>query len=1187
MSGTYCTLSRPLINALRDRSAPPSFSFEIVSRFMVSFAYTCDDRCYALPDGINRILARHASSSSYDIEAMTRFLLLRSKNDINIHEQRKPPKSSNEESTSTATTLKLKPQFFGTGGYVAVLDQEEQLQRDNTASMDNTSSSVDRHTFQNAAVVIRHYGGTHGSLSSLRLMSGHSAGINAQSHTNSMIANQQELLPLVPTEIMMITSSSASRVRLTPAEICYSVLLEYVLPLERGTRFVDGAGAIGDSDYKCDADVAIELASLTIQALIRESRPGKNFRLGGEGDAISTTPGSNSFKHSNRDTLRNAKLADEVLRRLVTAQLVSSSDTGTNRNDWIWSKRETAMTRAYNMALNSWSVAAAQAPPAASREAALRAERLLLEMAKSDDSEGDNDNADDEDAAHFDGWLGIRLDSPTADAQYLMELVSPRAISFNTVMTAWAKSVHGSEGTDKRSRSRRGRGKPTSRSDGTYAAKRAEAILKLMIDISSEAKDYHLAPTAASFGIVMQAWAKSGHPEATSKVLKLLDDLQHRNIRPTVPSYVAVMTSFSRSDAVDAVHEADQFFSTIPGDIINAELCNALIGVHARVKGKLSNRYVSCRRIDEIIEQMSSGDGRFIEQVIPDRITYGTAIMAWSMLANDGAADSTEPLSTTRECAERARSHFNHLLHMCGHMQIPHGISVHNLNDCLRAYLAARMPAEAESVFSLSIQNRPFTPRPDTTSYSLIVQAHASCATHEAFAADMALYWLRQFEENVPEKSRRYDFSDTQLWNAVIDAFCTRNKVSKAEELLQEMIRRYERELEYSISESRSEVRAPRPNTHSFASCLSAYLRLAEEEPSSAGEYAKRAENLIDKMEEMHSKSRQQAQSLSRLARVKPNSAVYNTLLSIYSKAEDVQAYLEKSEDVFERMKRKCSEGNESCAPDKYTLTCLLNMYTKSNVLEGKDADAKAIYLLREIRSANPSARLDVAVYNAILKNIASANRERAEEFFSTIPERSTASYSILISACGRLGTEEGANRGLELFDELDDSSNTTIDAAVIAHVLLCQLKLKDSPIRAKSFLEKIESRYPNTVQARHYNIALQACAEADTSCAEALPIAMDIFNKIETSDTVTATDATYSNLLKVLARHIPADDKRRTALLSGIFKKAAKRGCVSFFVYDAFRKATNPSVYKRILKHGRGGKVSYSNIPQEWKRSC
>ena len=297
--------------------------------------------------------------------------------------------------------------------------------------------------------------------------------MSGQSHTSTCtssiatIANQQELLPLVPTEIMMITSSSVSRVRLTPAEICYSVLLEYVLPLERGTRFVDGAGAIGDSGNKCDVDVAIELASLTIQALIRENKPGKNFRLGGEGDALSATAiASGSKTRSNRDTLRNAKLADEVLRRLVTSQLVASSDS--NSNDRIWNDRETAMTRAYNMALNSWSVAAANAPAAASREAALRAERLLLEMAKSSDAEGDTstDNADDDDDGHVDDWLGITLDSPTEGAQCLMELVSPRTVSFNTVMTAWAKSVRSSEGNDKRSRSRRGRAKSTRNEEG-------------------------------------------------------------------------------------------------------------------------------------------------------------------------------------------------------------------------------------------------------------------------------------------------------------------------------------------------------------------------------------------------------------------------------------------------------------------------------------------------------------------------------------------------------------------------------------------------------------------------------------------------------------------------------------------------------------------------------------------------
>jgi len=780
--------------------------------------------------------------------------------------------------------LKLKPHSFGIGGFVA-----ENVQEASSSDMVDTSA-----TFDEARAVIRHYGGTRGDHTPLRLLERES--------TINIVAAKRENRLLVPPGIMMVTTSSMEKVRLTPAELCYSVLTSHILPVERSTKI-----------NAKDVSNTIHLVGLTIQALSRESKAGKGFRLGGEGDAASFL-----FNNQRRDPLRNAKLVDECLRRLVTVEVQVPSLLDFDRTCYI-------MTKLYNMAMSSWAVAASStntgAGPVVSREAALRAERLLLEMA----------NAGAGQADLGDEWLGMKSPKQQGESVMLMDFVRPDTVSFNTVISAWTNSLRQEQGAGGDQRNTVGR-KIQSRiqQEEDNAAERADAILQLMVDLRNDDEGDNadgisrVCPNALSFGLVMQAWSRwgqSGQSSAIKNIEGLLEQMKQQSIVANPRIYSTILSSYSKANLPDAVERADRLVADIPKEHMNTIVYNSLVGIHAVDKKRSwSDRYKSCERIDEIINDMSASDECFQDEEdvgfyksAPDQTTFGTALMAWALLAKDAAnAPGSVSLKNRRRCAERSRHCLNELIHMRRHCDGASRVSLHYVNDILSAYGAARMPLEAEELLQYVKNNYPITPLPDSTSYGIVIEAHGKTADK--------LRWLREYEDSIPDIRRRYDHGDgTQQYNAVIDGFCRSQEVDEAEAVLFGLIDRYKTAAEEAKANCDHIIRSPKPNAHSFASIISQLLKQSSREPSNAESYISRIESLVDKMEQLHESTMEEsAVPKDKRAKVRPHNIIYNMLISSYSNAEDKLKALSKGEAVLSRMKKNCK-------PDKVRYSsCLI-----------------------------------------------------------------------------------------------------------------------------------------------------------------------------------------------------------------------------------------------------------------------
>lgn len=908
--------------------------------------------------------------STENVEEMARSLLIRPPNNAVDHDNK--------------AKLRLKPHSFGIGGFVA-----ENVQEPSTGSeMAQTPTRFDE-----ARTVIRHYGGTRGDRTSLRLLE--------QESTDNIVAAKRENRLLIPPGIMMITSSSMEKVRLTPAELCYSILTFHILPMERSTQLLSK-----------DVSNTVHLVGLTIQALSRESKAGKGFRLGAEGDAAAASFASNKQR---RDPLRNAKLVDECLRRLVTAEVHISTD-----DDLEYDRTCYSMTKLYNMAMSSWAAAASStntgAGPAVSREAALRAERLLLEMANAG-AEGQADLEGEEDE-----WLGLKSPKQQQESVALMQFVRPDSVSFNTVISAWTNSLRRERGASGNRRDEGGRYVKRQVKQEDDAAERAEAILQLMVDLRTHEEGdsaneiSRVCPNALSFGLVMQAWSRCGQASAIDNIERLLEQMKEQNIATNPRIYSTVLSAYSKANLPDAVERADRLIAEMPREHMNTVVYNSLVGIHAVVKRRSwSDRYRSCERIDEIINDMPTSnsfgffeDNDQIYQRAPDETTYGTALIAWTLLARDAAnASDRVSLEVLRRCAERSRRYLDELICMRRHYGEASRVSLHYVNDVLGAYSAARMPLEAEELLQYVKKNHPVTPLPDSTSYAIVIDAHGNNADK--------LRWLREFEDSIPESRRRYDHQDgTQQYNAVIDGFCRSGEVEQAEAVLFELFDRYKVAAEEAKANGDQIIRCAKPNVHSFASVISHFRKQSSRDPENTESYIRRIESLVDKIEQLHESTLEKSSvPLGNRAKVRPNCLIYNMMISSYRSMDDKVEAWARAEAVLSRMKKYCK-------PDKYTVSTLLTLLTSApdDDFNSDGLGSKATKFLRQIvGSSDVKITIDSVIFNDVLKAFVREGKlTKADEIFAMMPSKDLWSYSILISGYGRA---DNGVRAMELFDEM------------------------------------------------------------------------------------------------------------------------------------------------------------------------
>jgi hypothetical protein len=297
---------------------------------------------------------------------------------------------------------------------------------------------------------------------------------------------------------------------------------------------------------------------LTHQHQFRSLQTGNGNEITVMIDLCFTTIQSLSRKDAKVDVSVKGHLSEELLRMLFPCSYIPSLPKSSfmpsfNRESpsVIVKQMQSRLIHAYNATINVWAeIASAKNMDASmSKEAALHAERLLLEMATPSIRQND---------IHLKHIGSPAMDPSTDDEILLASLIQPDIISFNTVIKAWAnygRTNHYSQNTplsarrqiafsSKENETQSGgeeedeyhylfmvKGEKTKnqhQDTSTFSAERAEAILKLLEEMADSYKVY-ISPDSRSYDNVIEAWAKISHtPEAPRRAMTILENMIDR-----------------------------------------------------------------------------------------------------------------------------------------------------------------------------------------------------------------------------------------------------------------------------------------------------------------------------------------------------------------------------------------------------------------------------------------------------------------------------------------------------------------------------------------------------------------------------------------------------------------------------------------------------------------------------------
>lgn len=305
-------------------------------------------------------------------------------------------------------------------------------------------------------------------------------------------------------------------------------------------------------------------------------------------------------------------------------------------------------TACYNIAIKAWAKSANKVDTKSILEvpAAAKAEAILMKMLE---------------------WYRLEKDTCTT-------MRAPNAITFNTVMYAWAESVHLEN----------------------YASN-AEHILNLMTAFSKEqhpllkhSKTYSnyrntssvvlVKPDKVSYSTVISAYATSSIPGAHLKAQQLLRSMEDLSaadstLSPNTYTYNAVIKAIAKSGSYDAPFQAE------------ALLLRML--------------------------QMFK-DGHLNNEMVPDIISYNTVLHGWAASNHDKAAERAEEL--LRQMQSLSHEKYSSVLSIR-----PNIVSY---NTVCNAIAKSKKKGSAEKIFHLIEQMKQFGIQPDTTTYNTLLLAY-------------------------------------------------------------------------------------------------------------------------------------------------------------------------------------------------------------------------------------------------------------------------------------------------------------------------------------------------------------------------------------------------------------------------------------------------------------------------------
>jgi hypothetical protein len=835
----------------------------------------------------------------------------------------------------------------------------------------------------------------------------------------------------------------------------------------------------------------LELVVLTLSELNTSGSGGKSNNY--YGSISNSNRRAQQQKHGNNNqgynnsndpklVLEDAHVAQELLHKTKTMQIYYTMPfVKQEMEEW---KR--SLLICLNLTLNLYSNVASQIrDPEASKQVVQFAENLLMESGSTSPSTNSNRT----------------VNSP--ERLY----VQPDVISFNTVMTAWGKSVRRNASKVHRERNGGGKSNATSNHAAKHAAERAEAILKLLLEISQEMPS--LRPTAYSYTTVMAAWAYVDTPEAAHHVMdNLLKPMVEQNLeelrnfshnnnahnshrRHPSPTAVTLVTATKVLAHHDSSRELQQHVKEllsyqdkcrIPIDTI---LVNAILTAYVKMEPTNRNDYLPlCKNMIDFFD-------KYMANRKPDSVSYMLILLGIRQCIQQQRR-SKNPQPIANNFAQEAQR----LLHQAVATDLS---DTRMFNDVLGSLCFHA--TEAEKVFE------EMGDRVDYQSYQALLEAYESSSKmhtkQSSEYAEKAEQLLKRMEE-LSETNHALR-PETTLYNSAILAWLETNclkGVERAHSVLNGLLGKYQVRLDELSKLSQADEPghinlAERPNNTSFIPIMAGYSKYGSMEHIGV------VEDLLQQIGDLQLAKYQAPPAHRRkMAPIEQNAVATNVLLDLYAQfSRKHPEMIIKSENLLKRMDALGGRAR----PDAFSYTIALKACAAAGL---KDTVPHAMRIL-EVAKRSYKGNVDLRVYNAALNALASSPAKEegclaAEMLLREMVQLphvqpDTFSFAAVIKACTSVGTMEALIQAEQV---LQEAINTGQADSFCFNSLIsgfAQLRTEESTALAKEVFFKMQQVSAKDAKVKPTAFTYQNLAMTG-SAREGLELLLEMVDRFETS---------------------------------------------------------------------------------------
>jgi pentatricopeptide repeat protein len=757
------------------------------------------------------------------------------------------------------------------------------------------------------------------------------------------------------------------------------------------------------------------------------------------------------------------------------------------------------------------------------------------------------------------------------------EKLKPDAVSFCTVMHAYAKSSNGSLavrrcqelfdqmdelGIVRNAAAFSALQNVYARSGVADAPEHTRNILDQML-VRFENGDVYAKPITTNYNNVLNALSRTPSPRSAKLATEMLDRMERSvasegyDVSPDRLSYSFAILAWARCpdgalqaeailDRLEAralleARKREEVSSAAPPLVtLDLECCNAVLTALSR-SGVVDAPDRALRIIDRMEQYAASGFG----SVRPSIRSWNAVLNTFAMATGRG-----------KDLAQEAESILNRLSQSSREGDPSIQPNAFTFAAVLNAYKRSREPMAAhradaivrqmEALYESGVSPTP----PDIFHYTIVCNAWAKLGSK--MAAKRCLQILGHLVER--DQAGYADVKpNVRTYNAVLECLCRSKELDLAEQLLYHMLNLYKK----------GDLLAM-PDPFSFNYLVRAFSKCSEK---GSGQ---KAEAILERFLEFHEEN----------PLVKPDRESFNAIIAHWynrSSAELDAPY--RAEYLLNRMVSLLKSGHSSLAPTLFAITTVMESYARAN---HADAGRNAERLLKLIRDLNEMHNTQMTVTTTVMNSVlyAWANSgedsagQRAEFHLDEMETRyyfgndalkpNSKSYGYVISAWSKSKSPEKAQRALRVLRRLETQG-------------------------------KIDGNDLVVVDDHAYSLVVNACAFCNGAVdveREAFDIAVSLLNEMMASSTVVPSSLTFGWFIQACGR-LRVDKSAREDALGNAFNLCCKAGLVNEFVLHRLKGATSESQFEILVGHGlRNGNVkkehlSLDKLPPAWRRNC